>query len=256
MRENNGSRPIAAAAVAEIPMTVRSSSCPEAARSCGAPMAFGCSRWTTAGVGYSPPSSIGTQSAGPDVRKRSGSLRPQRSRCGLRGCLPPPVRLGGWPCGEVEFFGKKFPVFSLFTANRELAQRQVRSRLPAAVEINLCPRNRVGATTGSPDCAHHHPPRRFLPTRPYRFDRFLFQYKLGDERSRGGVRFPTGGKCADAHKPASARGCGVSRFGETPKPTVIVRMEENGIAVGWASCLCQFFSRTPCSWSLTLKALP
>ena len=28
--------------------------------SCGAPMAFGCSRWTTAGAGSSPPSSIGT----------------------------------------------------------------------------------------------------------------------------------------------------------------------------------------------------
>ena len=30
--------------------------------SCGAPMAFGCSRWTTAGAGSSPPSSIGTPS--------------------------------------------------------------------------------------------------------------------------------------------------------------------------------------------------
>ena len=54
------SRPIAAAAVAAIPMTVRSSLMPRT--SCGAPMAFGCSRWTTAGAGSSPPSSIGTPS--------------------------------------------------------------------------------------------------------------------------------------------------------------------------------------------------
>ena len=40
--------PHAAAAVAAIPMTVRSSLMPRT--SCGAPMAFGCSRWTTAGA--------------------------------------------------------------------------------------------------------------------------------------------------------------------------------------------------------------
>ena len=41
-------------------MTVSSSLMPRT--SCGAPMAFGCSRWTTAGAGSSPPSSIGTPS--------------------------------------------------------------------------------------------------------------------------------------------------------------------------------------------------
>ena len=42
-------------------MSVRSSPMPPT--SCGARTAFGCSRWTTAGAGYSPPSSIGTPSA-------------------------------------------------------------------------------------------------------------------------------------------------------------------------------------------------
>ena len=60
-REQPALAPSRAAAVAEIPMTVRSSPMPPT--SCGARTAFGCSRWTTAGVGYSPPSSIGTPSA-------------------------------------------------------------------------------------------------------------------------------------------------------------------------------------------------
>ena len=49
-------------------------------------------------------------------------------------------------------------------------------------------------------------------------------------RSRGGVEVPTGGDGEQSPKPASARRAigGVSRFGVIPKPTVIVRMEENG----------------------------
>jgi len=48
--------------------------------------------------------------------------------------------------------------------------------------------------------------------------------------SRGGVKVPTCGdsesslKCAGAHREIG----GVSRFGVIPKPTVTVRMEENG----------------------------
>ena len=49
------------------------------------------------------------------------------------------------------------------------------------------------------------------------------------ECSRGGVEVPTGGECANAHQPASACPGRVSRFGANPKPTVKVRMEENGI---------------------------
>jgi len=49
-------------------------------------------------------------------------------------------------------------------------------------------------------------------------------------RSRGGVEVPTGGDGEQSPKPASARRAigGVSRFGAIPKPTVTVRMEENG----------------------------
>jgi hypothetical protein len=49
-------------------------------------------------------------------------------------------------------------------------------------------------------------------------------------RSRGGVKVPTGGNGERSPKPASVRRAigGVSRFGAIPKPTVIVRMEENG----------------------------
>ena len=49
-------------------------------------------------------------------------------------------------------------------------------------------------------------------------------------RSRGGVKFPTGGDGERSPKPASDRRTivGVSRFGAIPKPTVTVRMEENG----------------------------
>ena len=49
-------------------------------------------------------------------------------------------------------------------------------------------------------------------------------------RSRGGVKVPTGGNGERSPEPASARRAvgGVSRFGAIPKPTVTVRMEENG----------------------------
>src|ERR1700720_3390301 len=50
-------------------------------------------------------------------------------------------------------------------------------------------------------------------------------------RSRGGVKVPTGGgegeRSTTPVRPRRAMG-GVSRFGEIPKPTVTVRMEENG----------------------------
>ncbi|MDQ5988384.1 MAG: hypothetical protein CSYNP_04144 [Syntrophus sp. SKADARSKE-3] len=47
--------------------------------------------------------------------------------------------------------------------------------------------------------------------------------------SQGGVEFPTGGIPVDSGKPASAPASrqGVSRPGETPGPTVTVRMEED-----------------------------
>ena len=62
------SRPIAAAAVAAIPMTVRSSLMPRT--SCGAPMAFGCSRWTTAGAGSSAVEHWNAECVGWHVCKR------------------------------------------------------------------------------------------------------------------------------------------------------------------------------------------
>ena len=62
------SRPIAAA-VAAIPMTVRSSLMP---RTC---VAFGCSRWTTAGAGSSPPSSIGTPSVSAGMSASAATAR-------------------------------------------------------------------------------------------------------------------------------------------------------------------------------------
>ena len=72
--------------------------------SCGARTAFGCSRWTTAGAGYSPPSSIGTPSASAGMCASEATASPpfSRSPWGLRGCMPrpPPVRRGGWPCGS------------------------------------------------------------------------------------------------------------------------------------------------------------
>ena len=74
---------IAAAAVAEIPMSVRSSPMPPT--SCGALTAFGCSRWTTAGAGYSSPS-IGTECVGKARRLRRPSLGLARLYAYLRRC--------------------------------------------------------------------------------------------------------------------------------------------------------------------------
>ena len=73
--------------------------------SCGAPMAFGCSRWTTAGAGSSPPSSIGTPSVSAGMSASAATASPpcSRSPWGLPGCMarPRPARLGGWPCGWI-----------------------------------------------------------------------------------------------------------------------------------------------------------
>ena len=85
------------------PMTVRSSLMPRT--SCGAPMAFGCSRWPTAGAGSSPPSSIGTPSVSAGMSASAATASPpcSRSPWGLPGCMarPRPARLGGWPCGWI-----------------------------------------------------------------------------------------------------------------------------------------------------------
>ena len=56
MRENNLLSPHRCRRRGGNPHAVRSSLMPRT--SCGAPMAFGCSRWTTAGAGSSPPSSL------------------------------------------------------------------------------------------------------------------------------------------------------------------------------------------------------
>ena len=61
-----------------IPMTVRSSLMPRT--SCGARMAFGCSRWTTAGAGSSPPSSIGTPSVSAGMSASAATASPPCSR--------------------------------------------------------------------------------------------------------------------------------------------------------------------------------
>ncbi len=57
--------------------------------SCGAPMAFGCSRWTTAGAGSSPPSSIGTPSVSAGMSASAATASPpcSRSPWGLPGCM-------------------------------------------------------------------------------------------------------------------------------------------------------------------------
>ena len=48
-------------------------------------------------------------------------------------------------------------------------------------------------------------------------------------RSQGGVKVPTGGNSLSTEaRERLARLARVSRFGATPKPTVIVRMRENG----------------------------
>ena len=102
-REQSALAPSLPPAVAAIPMTVRSSLMPRT--SCGAPMAFGCSRWTTAGAGSSPPSSSGTPSVSAGMSASAATASPpcSRSPWGLPGCMarPRPARLGGWPCGWI-----------------------------------------------------------------------------------------------------------------------------------------------------------
>jgi len=51
-----------------------------------------------------------------------------------------------------------------------------------------------------------------------------------EKRSQGGVKVPTGGKWRKprARERREAKVSRVSRFGAIPKPTVTVRMEENG----------------------------
>ena len=81
---------------------VRSSPMPPT--SCGARTAFGCSRWTTAGAGYSPPSSIGTPSASAGMCASEATASPPFSRspwgfeavCDLRRC-----GAGSRPCGWI-----------------------------------------------------------------------------------------------------------------------------------------------------------
>ena len=103
MRENNLLSPHRCRRRGGNPMTVRSSLMPRT--SCGAPMAFGCSRWTTAGAGSSPPSSIGTPSVSAGMSASAATASPpcSRSPWGLPGCMarPRPARLGGWPCGWI-----------------------------------------------------------------------------------------------------------------------------------------------------------
>ena len=105
MRENNHALG-AAAAVAEIPMSVRSSPMPPT--SCGARTAFGCSRWTTAGAGYSPPS-IGTPSASAGMCASEATASPpfSRSPWGL-GCMPRPPFGAGAGLAD----GSRLPVSS------------------------------------------------------------------------------------------------------------------------------------------------
>jgi len=56
-------------------------------------------------------------------------------------------------------------------------------------------------------------------------------------RSQGGVKLPTGGMQLLAASPRAPSGGRVSRSGEMPEPTVIVRMKEDGRLPG--------VSRTP-----------
>ena len=91
------SRPIAAAAAAAIPMTVRSSLMPRT--SCGARR-----RWTTAGADLTAVEHWNAECAGWHVCKRGDRFAAlQPIPWGLPGCMarPRPARLGGWPCGWI-----------------------------------------------------------------------------------------------------------------------------------------------------------
>ena len=72
--------------------------------SCGAPMAFGCSRWTTAGAGSSPASSIGTPSVSAGMSASAATASPmQPISMGLAGLYGSTAAgaVGGWPCGWI-----------------------------------------------------------------------------------------------------------------------------------------------------------
>ena len=85
------SRPIAAAAVAAIPMTVMSSLMP--------PMAFGCSRWTTAGA-FTAVEHWNAESIGRHVCNARATASPPCSRC-CRAVWLDRGRRGSWPCGWI-----------------------------------------------------------------------------------------------------------------------------------------------------------
>src|SRR4051812_29192362 len=74
--------------------------------------------------------------------------------------------------------------------------------------------------------------------------------------SQGGVKVPTGGKGGDAQArerllPIDLLGGRVSRFGATPKPTVTVRMKENGLRR--FARLCRVGTDVPGALILVLK---
>ena len=77
----------------------------------------------------------------------------------------------------------------------------------------------------------------------------------GGRCSQGGVKVPTGGKGGDAQArerlPTIHLGGRVSRFGAIPKPTVKVRMKENGLRR--FARLCRVGTDVPCALILVLK---
>jgi hypothetical protein len=77
----------------------------------------------------------------------------------------------------------------------------------------------------------------------------------GGRCSQGGVKVPTGGKGGDAQaRERLSLLIGrkrVSRFGATPKPTVTVRMKENGLRR--FARLCRVGSDVPYALILVLK---
>jgi len=88
--------------------------------------------------------------------------------------------------------------------------------------------------------------RSIVPARPF---------IPGGRCSQGGVKVPTGGKGGDAQArerlPPIRLGARVSRFGAIPKPTVKVRMKENGLRR--FARLCRVGTDVPCALILVLK---
>ena len=109
MRENDLTlAPSSVAAVAAIPMPVRSSLMPRT--SCGAPMAFGCPRWTTAGAGSSPQSSIGTPSVSAGMSACAATATPcSQAPWGLPVCITRPQAKNA-ARGQAERTGSPLPV--------------------------------------------------------------------------------------------------------------------------------------------------